>query len=916
MRRVFRILSGRRHIIREVDDELAFHLQTRIERLMAGGLSYDQAHREAMRQFGDVDAVRASCVSLDEQRERSRSRRNMMAELQQDLVYAVRTLRRNAGFTAVIVGALAIGVGANTAIFTLIDAVMMRRLPVPHPEQLVVVGDPARIGGMSQGSVRLDLLSYPVYKDLRGDNHVFSDVLASGRSARLDVQVDGSRAELEHPRGRFVSSNYFSVLGVPALMGRTLDTHMDDVSGSSPVAVISYAYWTRRFKNERSAIGRTITIDGLKITIIGVTPPDFAGEIVGSSNDMWLPVSMQDALRPSQTILNDRSASWLLLLGRLRPGATLEQAQAEVPEVLKRHIVASSPPALSQQFVAGEQKYHVSDGSKGFSRVRDTFHAPLLTLMIGVALLLCIICANVANLLLARAVARGREMSVRLALGADRSRLVRQLLTESAVLAISSALVGMLVAWWGSRALLTLAADGGRIPLHLGVDLPVLGFTLAISIGAVALFGLMPALRASRVDLASTMRAGATSVAGSALGLRGQRAPLGMMLVAGQVALSIVLLVGATMLVRSLRNVQSTDVGLDRDHLVVVDVDVMSRGYTGPRIGPFANRLRDRLAAVPGVVAVSFSENGIFSGTESATSIELPGFQMRQPADSQIAYDQVGARYVKAIGAHLLAGRDLLPSDESGAPRVAVVNQALANFYFDGNAIGKYLHFNDSVAVQIVGVIADTRDHELAGTPARRVYFPFVHAADSLNLGWPGNLRLEVRTAGDPTALVQPIRKAVLSVDSTLPIDGIDPLATLMRDTISQERLLARLASAFGVLALLLAAVGLYGVMTYAITRRTGEIGLRVALGAQRGNVVRMILLDALRLVGLGVVVGLPLALASARLLRTQLHEVSIVDPASIAVAIVVLTASAFVAGLVPALRAARVSPIVALRAE
>src|SRR6185503_10692435 len=303
-------------------------------------------------------------------------------------------------------------------------------------------------------------------------------------------------------------------------------------------------------------------------------------------------------------------------------------------------------------------------------------------------------------------------------------------------------------AWWGSRALLTMAADGGTIPLRLNMDFTVLAFTVVVSIAAVALFGLAPAVRASRVDLASTMRAGATAVTGSALGARGRRAPLGALLVTGQVALSIVLLVGATMLVRSLRNVQSTDIGLDRDHLVLVDVDVTSRGVQGPLLGPFANKLRDRLEAVPGVKEVTFSENGIYSGTDSATNIQIPGFAMRQPSDSNVAYDQVGAGYAHAIGAHLLAGRDIAKSDEAGVPRVAVVNESLAKFFFNGDAVGKYIHFNDSVAVQIVGVLADTRDHELATAPLRRIYFPFVHAADSLNLGWPGSLRLEVSTSG------------------------------------------------------------------------------------------------------------------------------------------------------------------------
>jgi len=916
VRRVFRIPFLKQSIAREIDEELAFHLEMRIQRLTTLGLSPDDARREALRQFGDLDAVRTSCVTLDEQRERARSRRDMLSELKQDVAFALRTLRRNKAFTAVIVGALAIGIGANTAIFTLIDAVMMRTLPVAHPEQLVVIGDPAHVGSSWNGSVRTDVISYPLYKDIRDHNRLFSDVLASGRAPRLDVQLDPSHPELEHPRGRFVTANYFSLLGVPAAIGRVFDGSMDDVPGSSPLAVISHGYWERRFASDPAVIGRAVTIDGIKITIIGVAPSYYTGEIVGSSPDIWLPITMQDALRPHEKVLNDRKASWLLLLGRLTPRATLAQAQLQIPVLMTRDIIAAGPAPLVHEFLADKSKFYISDGSKGFSRVRDTFRAPLFTLMTGVALLLCIICANVANLLLARAVARGREMSVRLALGAERSRLVRQLLTESAVLACLSAATGLLVAWWGSHALLTLASDGRGIPLETGADVTVLAFTVLVSVGAVGLFGLAPALRASRIDLASMMRSGAGAIAGGSLGLRRGRTPLGMLLVIGQVALSIVLLVAATMLVRSLRNVQSTRVGIDRDHLVIIDVDAPSRGYTGARLGPFANHVRDRLAALPGVAAVTFSENGIFSGTESGATIQIPGFAMRKPSDMQIAWDQVGAGYMHAIGAHLLAGRDIEKSDEVQPPRVAVVNQTLAKFYFGDTAVGRYLHFNDTVPVQIVGVVADIRDHDLSAPMPRRVYFSFVHAADSLNLGWPSGVRFEVRTVGDPSALVQPLRAAILGVDPVLAIDTIDPLPTLLSESISQERLLAQLATAFGTLALLLAAIGLYGVMSYAMARRTGEIGLRIALGADRRRVIGMVLGDALRLVAVGMVVGLVLVLATVRFLASELHDISTTDPTSIAVAVVVLTASAIAAGLVPALRASRVSPIVALRAE
>jgi ABC-type antimicrobial peptide transport system, permease component len=384
----------------------------------------------------------------------------------------------------------------------------------------------------------------------------------------------------------------------------------------------------------------------------------------------------------------------------------------------------------------------------------------------------------------------------------------------------------------------------------------VFAFTLVTSMVAVGLFGVVPALRASRVDLASTMRGNASSIAGG-IGARGGRIPLGALLIAGQVAMSLVLLVGAAMLVRSLRRLQDVDVGLDRDHLVIVDLDVRARGYEGDRLSAIVHAMRDRLSTVPGVASITFSENGVFSGTEWHTSVQIPGFVARSPDDSTVATDMVGPNYTRGIGARLIAGRDLGPSDEIGLPRVALVNRSLAAFYFPGrSAVGKLMRFNDSVAVEIVGVLADTRDHSLGGAPDRRVYFPYLHAADPKNLGEPGALRFEVRTTRDPSMVVQPLRRAVLAVDPSLPIESLEPLTTLMRQSIREERLVARLATVFGVLALGLAAIGLYGVMTYAITRRTGEIGLRVALGAQRWRVVRMVLLDALRVVAIGVVIG------------------------------------------------------------
>ncbi|HEY4305461.1 MAG TPA: ABC transporter permease [Gemmatimonadaceae bacterium] len=840
----------------------------------------------------------------------------ILADVRRDFSYAFRVLRRNLLLTVVIVGALATGIGANTAIFTLIDAVLMQRLPVAHPEQLVGIGDPTRVTGRSTGGVGMDLLSYPLYHALAEHHELFTGVLASGSAGRLDVRIDSLHQDLEHPRGRWVSGNYFDVLGVPALRGRTFDATAAEQPGGSPTVVISHGYWTRRFQNDPSIIGRAILIDGVRMIVIGVTPPSFTGDVVGITYDLWLPATMHDILEPNLRSLDRRSVSWLLSIGRLRPGVTLAQASDRVPTILAADAIANSVPGAI--YVAGSPgtRTFIESAERGFSRVRDTFHAPLVTLMVGVALLLCIICANVANLLLARAVARGREMTVRLALGADRSRLVRQLLTESALLAVMSAALGLFIAWVASSGLMYLVSPNGSVAVSTAMNGRLLGFTILISVLAVGLFGLVPALRASRVDLASSMRGGASSLSGWAGTGRAGGVPIAKVFIAAQVALSVLLLTGATMLTRSLRNIENAPVGFDRDHLVVIDVDLRTGGYIGARQGPLVHALRDRIAAVPGVAAVTYSVNGIFTGTDGRMPIEVPGFTMRKAADSLISFDFAGPDYARAIGAKLTRGRDMEAADENKPGRTALVNSAFADFYWPGQSpIGKTFHRSDSIVVQVVGVLADARDHSLTADMARRVYFPYIHTDTGVRqLSYSQNLRLEVRTVGDPSNLVQPLRRAVLSVDQSLPIDAIDPVPTLMASSISQQRLLAQLAGGFGVLALVLAAIGLYGVMSYAINRRTGEIGLRVALGAQRADVIRMVLLEAVQLVGMGVVVGLPLALVATRLLATQLHGVAPTDPVSLGIALVVLTGSAVVAALVPAVRASRLSPMRALR--
>ncbi|HEX6052572.1 MAG TPA: ABC transporter permease, partial [Gemmatimonadaceae bacterium] len=845
---------------------------------------------------------------------RAVKRANYLAELRQDVGYALRALRGNLGFTVVIVLSLAIGIGANTAIFTLIDALLLRQLPVPNAHELVAVGDRRRVNSASDGSPRGDLYSFAQYEFMRGETRMVTGLAATGRTGRLDVVMGDSGstarggAEPEHPRGRLVSGNYFRVLGVPAWIGRTITTDDDRVANGAPVAVISHAYWQRRFGGDRGVIGRVVHVNRTPFTIIGVTPPGFHGEVVGRMSDIWMPLTMQPAIM-HRDWLTDRDAAWLLALGRLAPGISLEQAKVGLTQLVRQSLVETAPESRAAR-EADKAEVPVESGARGFSSLR-MYAASLGTLMVAVALVLLVVCANVANLLLARGAARGRELGVRMALGAGRGRLVRQLLTESLILAALGGALGLLFAVWGSRMLLVLSGGAANpIALDVRLDGRVLWFTMGVTALTAILFGLVPAVRATRVDLASTLRSGGRGVASGLLGAPGRLA-IGKLLVVAQVSLSLILLVGTSMLVRSTRALGTVDVGLARDQLLIVTVDAAPTGQSGDRLAVLARTLLDRVRALPGVVAASFSENGIFSGTESMTTLQVEGFIARTDEDSSAFYDRVGPGYFSAIGARVLQGRDITANDDERAPRVAVINATMASFYFPrAQAVGRRVHI-DSVWYQIVGVVADTKDHELRQAPVRRIYLPVFQSGPL-----PTQLTFELRTSGKPAQLVTPTRRALIGVHPSLLVLDNDPLTALMRHSIRQDTLVAQVASFFGALALALAALGLYGVMMYATLRRTSEFGLRLALGAEPRRIARMVLRETLVLVVGGTLVGLPVALATARLLRSQLFGVEPLDPPSIVIALTVLVVSAAVAGYAPARRAARVGPLVALRTD
>ena len=909
----FRLEVGAKRVEREVDAELEFHLAMRTRKLIAAGMEPSAAREEALRQFGDLGRVRAECVTINHQREQSRSRAMSLANFKQDALYAIRSLGKQKLFAAVVLLILALGIGANTAMFTLLDALLLRTLPVPAPHRLVTIGDPTRTSSFSTGSPRTDIFSYPYYKDLRDQNRSLSGLYASGRTGRLDVVIPEEGAGIGHPRGRFVSGNFFTALGVQAARGRLFTQREDEAPGRDPVAVISYGYWQRRFAGNPAVVGKSITVNGAGLTIIGVAEQGFSGDIVGNAMDLWMPVMMQPLVNPHTDWLNNRGVNWLILMGRLAPRITLEAARSEIITLgtrsLRDHATGTDRENVERDLT--KRPIQVAAGGRGFSYFRQSYGSAVITLMAAVGLVLLVVCANVANLMLARAVARGRELSLRMALGAGRLRLMQQLLTESVLLSLGGGALGLLVAVWGSSALLKLAGGGpSPIPLATHLDGRILGFTALLSLITATLFGVIPSLRSTRVDLATALRTQGRSVAGGS-GKPGKLAAA-KLLVVGQVALSLLLLVGTGMLVRSLRRLQQVDVGVPRESLAIASVDAQRAGYAGPRLNALIRDLTDRASRVPGAVAATASENGLFNGTESGAHVDVEGFIPRSDDDRQIAYDDVLPGYFSAIGARLLQGRDVEARDNESGPKVAVVNQTLAKFYFPkASPLGHHLTM-DNVAYEIVGVVADVEEHDLRNAPQRRAYLAMMQLGGEV----PKEFEIIARSGGDPARLIEPLTRAIRNADPQLLLSGVSTLTDLTTDSISQDILVAKVVSGFGLLTLLLAALGLYGVMAHASARRTTEFGLRMALGARPGTVTGMVLKESLLMVLGGVLLGLPAALLAMRLVQHQLFGVSPIDPPSLVFAAGVLLASALAAGYLPARRAARVAPLEAIRAD
>jgi predicted permease len=850
-----------------------------------------------------------------------------MDTLFQDIRYAARMLAKSPAFATVAVLTLALGIGANTAIFTLINSILLKMLPIQDVSNLVVVGDPGTVNSRSQGTPQLGYYSYPLYREFRDRTTVFSGIFASGNLRRVELTLaeGGNQSSPETVRGRIVTGSYFSLLGVNAILGRTINSEDDKTPGASPVAVISYRYWTRRFSQDPGVLGKTVRLNGYPFAIIGVTPAGFDGEVVGDIQDLWVPMMMQSQIMKGREWLEDSSSSWLQVMARLKPGFSIDQAKANVnlvfDQALKGSFGAKLPTDDTEALLKRHPQIDVTAGGRGLSGLRPRAEKPLIMLMIMVGLVLLIACVNVANLLLARASAREKEIAVRLAIGAAPRRVLQQMLTESVLLALLGGAVGLFVANWGSRVLLTLALGtplDSSTPtaverVNVQPDLHIFGFTSAICLITGVLFGLVPALRALGVQVTPTLKdtslASGTRTVHSGWGW-------GKLLVAGQVTLSLLVLFAAGLMVRTLRNLQNLDLGYNPEHLLIVSVDPISAGYKPPQIAALSQQLIDAFAAIPGVHAATLSENGLFSGSESGDSIIVEGFTANNDQDKQAANDQVGPNYFSVVGVPVLLGREIGPQDTETSPHVAVINETMERFYFHGtNPIGKKIFIDTekerTKPIEIVGVVRDVRDHELREPAQRRFYRPIFQKIDQI-----AAFNFEVRAAGDPSAVADSLRRTTQSIAPTVPIFSIKSVNELATRTISNEMLIAKLSSFFGSIALLLAAIGLYGLMSYAVAGRTREIGLRMALGAQRTNVLWLVLREALLLVVAGVVVGVPAAFLSSRLLNSMIFGLKSTDPISMLVVVVVLGVIAAFAGFIPARRATKIDPMVALRYE
>lgn len=886
---------------RRLREEMEQHIALQTEENIRAGMAADEARRQAKVKLGALEVVRESYHAEEGLPK--------IETVLQDIRYALRMLLQSPVLSGVAVLTLALGIGANTAIFSFLDAVMLRSLPVKDPQRLVKLGV-EDWGGITDSFACTELYSYPFYRQFQRDNKVFSDTAAL-LSMMNDVHGfidDRKDSELVHVQT--VSGTYFQALGVHPQVGRAINENDDSTEGAHPVLVLSNAFWKRRLNADPAVLDHKVKLGSTVFNIVGVAPAEFFGTKVGEAPDAWAPLSMLASIPPGWKGRDENFSESLYILGRLKPEVTLEEATANT-NVLFPQILHSFPDAkLTHDNVErlADTSVPLKSLARGISYLRDAYSEPLKVLMVIVGLVLLIACANIANLLLARSTSRARELALRQALGAARIRIIRQLLTESLVLALGGGALGIALAAVANRLLLHMISSGPEtVPLDVSLNLRLLAFTFGVTVCTALLFGTLPALRATRLELTSTLKSSRGTSS------HGTRTPLAKALVISQVALSLVLTMGAFLFLRTLNNLSRLDVGFDKENVLRLDIDSASSGYDedDPRFKVLLREIEERVSSLPGVHAASFSSFTFAQGAWNS-AIVVPG----RPFDGKtnVMHNIIGNDYFKVMRIPLIAGRQFGPQDTATSQPVAIISEATARDLFPaGSPIGRTYSIGSPngmekpVEKQVIGIardvmrIIDNRDYI--------DYLPYTQH------GW-GFGDFEVRYTGNFAAIAAQVQQAIHAIDRRLPISNVTTLEEEVARSYSNQTIIAQLSAFFGSVAVFLSSIGLYGIMSYLVSRRTGEIGIRMALGAERGEVGWQVMREVLVWIAMGIAVGLPVTLAGGRLVKSMLYGLSGFDLSSLIAAVVVLTMAGIAAGYLPARRASRVEPMVALRYE
>lgn len=896
MRPLRRVIGGvvgwwrRDRLAHELDAELQAYVEASIDENMRAGMSLEEARRATQLELGSAAAVKDRVYDVGWE--------SVVESAWLDFRYGVRGLIKSRGFTLTVVATLALAIGATTAIFSLLDAVLLKSLPVREPEQLVLVGG----------------AQYPVFQAFQRQTDVFVALLATSGVTPLDSDVgDGQR---QRAAVSLVSGSYFPTLGVPAALGRTFGHEDDRAAGRHAVAVASHRFWQDRLGRDPNVIGRVIRISSTPITIVGVAPAGFFGDEVGVAPELWMPLTMWGSVVPGRNLLQSPGTGWLRLIGRVPPGAPVSGPHPKLTEIFRQvltDIFGVNAPDDVRRDIA-RATITLQPAAKGRSDIRTQFGRPLLLLMAAAILVLLIACGNIANLLLARAAARRREIDTRLALGMTRARLLRQLLTESLVLAGVGGGLGVLVAWAGREALLRLiASNGSRLPLEVSIDGRFLLAVAVLSLATAIVFGLAPAWKSSRPDIAASL-VSRRDPANATQRLR-------PMLVVAQVAVSVILLVGTGLFLQTLANLAGVDLGVAAERLLVVEVSPQRTGTIDQQALATTRELLQRIQAVPGVLAATVSQHGVLSGVDNGTNlIRSEGFIAGREGFPQTRWDVVGPGYFSTVGASLRSGRDFTDQDNAGASPVAIVNSAMSRVYFgDEQPVGRRLVWGDGIGRQtfvIVGVTPDVKQGGPRAAAEPRFYLPYLQLP-RVRPGWAlGSTRFIVRAGVDPDALAPALRRLVVSYDVSLSVASVNTGTQLVRRTLIRERTVAALLVVFGALAVGLACLGMYGLVAGLVAQRTAEIGLRMALGAPRAAVLRVMMRRPLLWIAAGLAIGVPLAMAASQAAEALMFGVRATDARAVVAAALVILVFGLVAAFVPSRRALKVDPLTALRAE